>query len=914
MSLQTFVRMKTNSLFHLVIALFCSGLFPSPSAQERPSLRTSAGQNGIFLEWDARQSSAAPALLKYQLEQSLDLRSWSAFSSPIRSSATNQSFSRLLSPSAGTAFYRLSVTPDSVSSALGSGGESVFGYKDAFANALQEIGQISPAQFAARYPQPDYLPAIAWDPTTAEFWDAFNIDPAVYNVGLVPGLDDLRHFDFRLNAEELAAFKKNGFVVSERLGTYSCGEIYSRIWIDDLPVFITSDSLLHAWHRSYDLMLAELEQGILVTNFQKILDGMAGAIPAAAAQSPSVLHDSLLDADYFIAVARSLLAGQNVASKLGQDARVQTTLNSVNGLQLDTCFNLFGEPRGVDFSQFQPRGHYLDYPFYYPPFTNYFRCLMWLGRIDLRIAGGPYMDSDCTPEHMAPTRELGAAIILNQLLRDSGQFNRWQRSERLISAFVGWTDSMTFAQLGDLLEAAGIHRLADIADLNTLLNFQSLLQTGTVGAQNINSDYFVSPLGGPPAALPQSFTVFGQKFTLDSWAFSQVVADRILWVENGQTNKVDRRVPSALDVAFSVLGNNQIVPNLSARMSNATGATNYPAPFRDGLNYQHNLAAVRMVIEQQPSSAWRQNIYMNWLDSLREISTPLANDARQPDALRTRAWAMKDVNTQLASWTELRHDTVLYLKQSYTSTYLCSYPKGFVEPRPAFWQRLAEMADTVAALLRDTDYGPQTKIQTAQLAFLAHFSDVSRTLQAMSEKELRQEPFSRAEEDFVSSTLEGQRVYGGGWSALDGWYPTIFYHSSYAQSQQLTFDAVYGAVNWDALITDVHTDVPCEVCRDPGSVLHEALGNANLLLIAVNNGTDRCVYAGPVMSHFEFPVIGVTGSPTRLTDQDWRIRMARAGLSASSDGSLAPYRGNDPSQMPPPPDWTSGYLVPKEKR
>jgi hypothetical protein len=167
--------------------------------------------------------------------------------------------------------------------------------------------------------------------------------------------------------------------------------------------------------------------------------------------------------------------------------------------------------------------------------------------------------------------------------------------------------------------------------------------------------------------------VFGQKFVLDSWALSQLVADNIRWVENGKTNKVDRRVPSALDVAFSVLGNNQIVPELVSRMT--TAMPSYPSRVRDGLNYQHNLAAVRAVVDQQAPSAWHQNIYMSWLDTLRQFSTPLTDDTRLPDPMRSRAWALKDLNTQLASWTQLRHDTVLYAKQSYTDTFACSYPR-----------------------------------------------------------------------------------------------------------------------------------------------------------------------------------------------------------------------------------------------
>ena len=85
-----------------------------------------------------------------------------------------------------------------------------------------------------------------------------------------------------------------------------------------------------------------------------------------------------------------------------------------------------------------------------------------------------------------------------------------------------------------------------------------------------------------------------------------------------------------------------------------------------------------------------------------------------PEAMRTRAWAMKTLNTQLASWTELRHDTLLYVQQSYTMPMLCGYPAGFVEPRPEFWQRMNLLAalasNAVAALpLSGTDHSARPR-------------------------------------------------------------------------------------------------------------------------------------------------------------------------------------------------------------
>ena len=66
------------------------------------------------------------------------------------------------------------------------------------------------------------------------------------------------------------------------------------------------------------------------------------------------------------------------------------------------------------------------------------------------------------------------------------------------------------------------------------------------------------------------------------------------------------------------------------------------------------------------------------------------------------------------------------------------------------------------------------------------------------------------------------------------------------------------------------------------------MGTVHLLMLAVNYGPgDAAVYAGPVMSHYEFEL----GPTTRKTDSEWKSEL-RAGIQ--------------PSQ----PDWTRSYLVP----
>ena len=661
-------------------------------------------------------------------------------------------------------------------------------------------------------------------------------------------------------------------------------------------------------------MLEELEETYLFNSVQQILDGMAAHLPEAWAEAGSgVLKDSLLDADYFLAVARSLLAGTNilVPSALGQDVRVAETLADVQALQMITKTNFMGQCRVIDFSQFKVRGHYT----HSERLGRYFRCVMWLGRTDFAVAGGPF-DRGCEFVD-ASARELGTAIVLWSLLNSSDQFATWHDFDQVIQAFVGWTDSMTFAQLGGLLSGAGIKSLIDVKDLATLEQLQSDIVNGELGIQNIRSDYFISPIDGQ-IQLPRSFLVFGQKFVPDSWAFSQNVYDSILWVDNGQTNKVQRRVPGALDTAFAVLGNNQVVPELVAQMKGRFFDPGRPHAlgWRDGKPYQHNLAAVRTVMDEQTADAWNSNIYMSWLASLRELSAPTV-ESKYPEAMRTPAWALKTINTQLASWAQLRHDTILYAKQSYTGGDSCSYPAGFVEPRVEFWQRLRAAATRAADLIASLPYAgtyllvtddpftgelmtnsiPMATIQSNQVSHFRRFAETVMVLQDLAAKELAQQCFSVDEERFVDGLMEDRRG-GGCFGPLrySGWYPQLFYQTIYWTDTE--FHSTYGAGANDAIIADVHTDVPDPWVGDPGSVLHEAVGAPNLLMIAVDNGGDRFVCAGPVMSHYELEVLG---DPRRLSDDEWQnIRS-----------------GNFPDDVHPssveglaPPAWTQSYLVP----
>ena len=110
-------------------------------------------------------------------------------------------------------------------------------------------------------------------------------------------------------------------------------------------------------------------------------------------------------------------------------------------------------------------------------------------------------------------------------------------------------------------------------------------------------------------------------------------------------------MPSGLDV-MAALGNDEAVALL--------------APELERYQYSANLLAARTLLQEQPRAAWDATAYNVWLDALSQLARPPAAGA-VPEVMRSRGWRRKQLQTQLASWAELRHDTILYVKQSYTS-------------------------------------------------------------------------------------------------------------------------------------------------------------------------------------------------------------------------------------------------------
>ncbi len=862
----------------LALTLISCAAFLSVRARGEDLILKAPRPTEAGVELRVRSNGSISAAVEARLQRTQDLRTWETVGTKIKLPAGTRIDDLPLGTDSGTmGFYRLLTRPTTFTA---SGGAEVLGFTGLYEDAIETLGNFTVDDFRVRYGSPPpYLSALTWDPTTAAYWSQFNDPNPMGEQVWAGGTYPISLPSLALTPAELSAFRTNGFVVSARLGTTNMADIYYDIFRRDLPVLVTSDSILHAWHRSYDAILADLELQSLLPELTSLLESMLEKLPEASTEyGLGWRADRLKDADYILAVARSLLVPDGLASpnfsRLNQVTRVKATVDRIRAGS-PTVTSLFPHRKAelVDFSQFIPRGHYSLY-FPWAPFSlkEYFRAMKWLGVADLRVAGDRNYSS---PE------DLGTAVVLHDLLNRSGRRSSWQTLNQTLNTLVGPPDSMNFDVLDALMAESGVSDLGFVGSLDELATFQNRIEQGSAGQQAILGHGLFGSAGNDQIQLPRAFTFLGQRFVPDSWAFHQVTFDRIVKPGSEPPELVRRRLPYSLDIAFSVFGNDHVVPDLVANMLRTDGV-----PFRDGFRYQRNLAAVRESLDAVPEASWTGNIYNGWLHALRSLSEPTTGP-EYPEAMRTRAWAMKTLNTQLASWTQLRHDTVLYAKQSQTPPILCSYPAGFVEPRPLFFRRMGDLAVLAESQLGELPTAAvlQDKIRP----FLKRFATNSYSLQGIAEAELEQRPLDPAQTAFLENTIEQVLTYFGD-RQYNGWYPLMFYRGAEGVFPRVLSDQKppdHESVQGDMLVADVHTDYYSEPDGDPGAVLHEAVGLMHLMIIAVDNGPDRMVYGGPVFSHYEF----LEPSGVRLTDEQWRARV-------------------EAGSAPPPPPWTRSFLVP----
>ena len=378
----------------------------------------------------------------------------------------------------------------------------------------------------------------------------------------------------------------------------------------------------------------------------------------------------------------------------------------------------------------------------------------------------------------------------------------------------------------DLLRIEDPAELANVSDQDIVDAFQK----HGLGTQRISSHIMINGIHGTTKPLSATFLLFGQRYVLDSHVFSNVVYDRV----QGGTQM--RMMPDPLDAAFAALDNNQAALMLHDELTR--------------FSYAPDLASMRLLADAHDEQFWQSNLYNLWLGAIRELSPSpdLANftDHGIPEIAATDAWGRRILNTQLASWAELRHDTLLYAKQSYTAGAACEFPDAYVDPYPTFYTALADYAVHGLELLEDLGYDEPVIVD-----YFTHLQDTMTLLAEMARHQRSGQPFTQPMLEFINQAVVIQHGCGDPVGA-QGWYPELF------------IDSLDG-VNYDPTIADVHTQPTDESGNPVGRVLHVGTGMPRLMVVTMDTCEGQRAYAGLASSYFEV----VTEDFERLDDETW---------------------------------------------
>jgi hypothetical protein len=621
---------------------------------------------------------------------------------------------------------------------------------------------------------------------------------------------------------------------------------FDEVYANDMPVFVTTDSILQLFHVVFDCSLRMLEKQVF---YQMVLNFTQFAYSASLGDYNSVAHDNsekywaIRNSTVYFAVALSLLTNQTLTlpSELSND--VGFFLNNIYAQE--PSFLTAGEwhmpapPYSVtvyyDFTQFTVRGHYLGDPV----LEEYFRTLMWYGQYAVFI---PRNDEQYV--WSAPHFDEPSMVYMADLFKSNPQcYENWMKLYNATAILVGDSDSINPMNLEVALQKVfgnenqyfdnfivGNGQAALTEELSKPEYQQQILSQGLVSQFQ---DVVLS-------RYPMVFQFMGQRYVPDSYIFQMLSWDKVGLDANGAR----RILPKGLDV-FAVLGSERASQLLTPDMA-----------FE---NFSTNMAALQQDFQNLTEENWTKSSYTAWIYTLQSLVQGQGNDSF-PEFMTNPAWQDEKLNTALGSWAELRHDTLLYAKQTYIPGTLCSYPEAFVEPYPSFYTRMQLLVQRTMDAVNVLD---PASVDPAITSSLQTLNSTAAKLGVISAKELAKEMLTSDETNFIE-TLAWSCGSGGD----IGWYVDTVHNIAEA--------ANYTSILNAPLIADVATFPPGDI-EYPPQILHVGVGYVNALVVLFPLPNGAFVAAvGPVFTYYEFPLIGTK----RLNDDEWMGMLSWNNITA----------------------------------
>jgi len=490
-----------------------------------------------------------------------------------------------------------------------------------------------------------------------------------------------------------------------------------------VSVFITSDSLLNTFHVLFEesfLQLETIQASRLKSVLAALRETLAG-VDVKLTGDKALIAAAKRRATILIAVARALLGDvpEGLSDEAAKIVRAEAErITAAKGIGKPAWL---GKPdpgfRAIDYGRFKVRGFYTRTP----SLQRYFRAVAWLQAIPLRVHDD---------EELLTALMLGSAA--GRLLW-TGNRDADDHLEALLETYngiVGTGDDWDLGAANALASAYGncILELEVGPESMAKERARALELAHGKGVGPLIDDQIRWPLPRNPAVDRVGYRVLSAHRTPDGLLFQRTTDPR-------DPKLLGRTLPTGLEIG-ALLGSGVARAELAGS------------------------PRVLAIIDETGSLLEGHSLLVDYLRCLQALV-----DAPEPDApafLSAEPWQVKQLNTALAGWAQMRHTFVLQAKQSFTAFCGDRLQVGFVEPEPEFFGRFARFVTrTKARLLKAGAIGvfaTETSDPEGHTGFewridLGRTWDVLRDLclrlEILAHKQLREVPFNEDERDFI---------------------------------------------------------------------------------------------------------------------------------------------------------------------
>ena len=597
----------------------------------------------------------------------------------------------------------------------------------------------------------------------------------------------------RLGSEAIEKLKSNGFIVID--SSFSdLLDIYTYIHDLGIPIYISSDSILFIYHTFFNQLLIDLEQNRFYPLLELLLKSLIDEnLKIIDSLTPNTLVREAAERDIaYLSIAYKLLnpsytVPERVSGIVGMELEL---IDRAEDEEAQSPIFIYNE----DYTQYKPRGHYTVND----TLRRYFKAMMWLSRMRFE-AYDPF-----NPK--LARIQTAQALILTYLMLTAktpggSVLSIWEKIYVPTAFIVGKSDDLTFYDyIEKAMKVYGLNfNLNMINDEEKLSKFQDeVVKLDKSRIVNV-------PIYPVERSRMVGLRFMGQRFIIDGYIHQSLCYPNI-----------SRFMVKGMDI-MAALGSERAERYLEDEKVKYRG-------------YSEKLEEIKKFIGNLTGGEWTETLYMNWLYTIRAVLNPAPEG--YSSYMRNEAWLDKSLNTALASWAQLRHDTILYAKQPYAAK--VSLPLkpphyGYVEPNPLLYSRLKNTVDATLTGLRNLNL-----IDEVYEGKLGKLSQILKLLIKISIKELSGGRISEDEEHLITS-----------------------YHN---QIRNLLTDFVE-MVRDSRIISDVFTD------PNGNMVLEVGTGYFDIIVVAyIAENSKMYLAAGSAMSYYEF----TWPQKNRLTDEEWR--------------------------------------------